>query len=160
MATDKSTVLTSVLDRRVRDLIADVRVDPPVVTGAVVDGRRVCWPLSEHRATEPAGDLLLVRDLLDVQVIDREGRHRGRVGEVELAEDDQGRLRVTAVETGLRPVLRRLGLGALSREASFSRLEWHELQTAPGRPHAVRSELPPPRHLYRRVLRVRRRPPR
>jgi len=160
MATEKSTVLTSVLDRRIRDLIADVRVDPPVVTGAVVDGRRVCWPLSEHRVTEPAGDLLLVRDLLDVQVIDRAGRHRGRVGDVELAEDEKGRLRVVAVETGLAPVLRRLGLGGLSTHASSRRLAWHELHAEAGRPHAVRSQQPPPRHLYRRVLRVRRRPPR
>lgn len=152
------TTLTRLLRKGVRELIADTRESPPVVTGAVVGGRRVGWPLSD-KVAEPTGDLLLVRDLLDVQVIDRDGRHRGRVGDVELADDEQGRLRVTAVETGLRPVLRRLGLGALSRDATFSRLEWHELQTAPGRPHAVRSELPPPRHLYRRMLRVRRRPP-
>jgi len=160
MATEKSTVLTSVLDRRVHDLIADVRVDPPVVTGAVVDGRRVCWPLSEHPEAEPTGDLLLVRDLLDVQVIDRAGRHRGRVGDVELAEDEDGRMRVVAVETGLAPVLRRLGLGVLSTHASFGRLAWNELHTASERPHAVRSEQAPPRHLYRGGLRVRRRPPR
>jgi hypothetical protein len=152
------TTLTRLLRKGAHELIADTRESPPVVTGAVVGGRRVGWPLSDT-AAEPTGDLLLVRDLLDVQIVDRDGRHRGRVGDVELAEDAQGRLRVTAVETGLRPVLRRLGLGALSRDVSFSRLEWHELQTAPGRPHAVRSELPPPRHLYRRVLRVRRKPP-
>ena len=154
-----TTTLTRLLRDDVRELIADARETPPLVTGAVVGGRRVAWPLSDQTA-EPAGELLLVRDLLDVQVIDRDGRHRGRVGDVELTEDEQGRLRVTGVETGLAPVLRRLGLGALSRHVRLSRLEWHELHTAAGRPHAVRSDQPPPRHLYRRVLRVRRRPPR
>jgi len=153
------TTLTRLLRKGVRELIADTRESPPVVTGAVVDGRRVRWPPSD-KAAEPTGDLLLVRDLLDVQVIDRAGRHRGRVGDVELAEDEKGRLRVVAVETGLAPVLRRLGLGGLSTHASSGRLAWHELHAEAGRPHAVRSQQPPPRHLYRRVLRVRRRPPR
>jgi len=153
------TTLTRLLRKGVRELIADTRESPPVVTGAVVDGRRVRWPPSD-KAAEPPGDLLLVRDLLDVQVIDRAGRHRGRVGDVELAEDEKGRLRVVAVETGLAPVLRRLGLGGLSTHASSGRLAWHELHAEAGRPHAVRSQQPPPRHLYRRVLRVRRRPPR
>ena len=159
MATGHRTALTSVLDRRVHELIADARVDPPLVTGAIEDGRRVPRPNSGTPG-EPQGDLLLVRDLLDVQVLDRDGRHRGRVGEVELVADADGRLRVVAVETGLAPVLRRLGLGRLAGYASSARLEWHDLATAPQRPHAVRSRVPPPRHLYRRVLRVRRRPPR
>ena len=147
------------LDRRVRELIADARVDPPLVTGAVVDGRRVRWPLTGALG-QPEGELLLVRDLLDVQVIDRDGRHRGRVGEVELVADAEGRLRVAAVETGLAPVLRRLGLKRFARLASSARLEWGDLATAPERPHAVRSRMPPPRHMFKGVLRVRRRPPR
>jgi hypothetical protein len=148
-----------VIDRRVHELIADARRDPPLVTGAVVDGRRVRWPLNGPPG-EPEGELLLVRDLLDVQVIDRDGRHRGRVGEVELVEDADGRLRVVAVETGVAPVLRRLGLRWFAGRASSTRLEWGDLATAPERPHAVRSRVAPPRHLYRKVLRVRRRPPR
>jgi hypothetical protein len=159
MATISATALTSVIDRRVHELIADARLDPPLVTGAIVDGRRVRWPLPGAPG-QPEGELLLVRDLLDVQVLDRDGHHRGCIGEVELVADAEGRLRVVAVETGLAPVLRRLGLKRFAGYATSIRLEWHDLATAPERPHAVRSRRASPRHLYRGVLRVRRRPPR
>ena len=146
-----------------RELIADAGASPPEVTGMIVGGRRVALgtatPLTAGDAV-PRGDLLLVRDLLDVQVLDRSGRHRGRVGEVELGRGSEGALVVSAVETGLRPVLARLGLRRLARRAPADRIPWAHLHPQVGRAHAFSAELHDPPRRFHRVMRARRRPPR
>ena len=146
---------------RAAEVIADRAHDPPLVTGVDVHGRRLrLGPGETVGEGAPAGDLLLVCDVLDVQVLDRKGRHRGRVGEVELRRRDDGALEVVAVETGLRPVLRRLHLGRLAARASYDRIEWPHLHPQVGRTHAYRAELADRPRRFRGVLRARRRTPR
>jgi hypothetical protein len=140
--------------RRPTDLICDPAQNPPLVTGYLVAGRLVA-----AGADAPSEGLRLVRDVLDVQVLDRQGRHRGRVGEVELALDDGGRLRVVGVETGLRPVLARCGLGWLWRDAPSQRIAWAQLEPSLGRARALVSQAGGRPARYHRVMRVRRRAP-
>jgi hypothetical protein len=138
-------------------VIADRSHTPPVVTGVVVHGKRMSWPELEGAVV---GDLLLVRDVLDVQMLDRAGRHRGRVGDIELETDAHGALRVVAVETGLRPVLERLRLGLLARRASSDRIPWEELHPLAGRAHAFTATMPERPNRFEGVMRARRRSPR
>jgi sporulation protein YlmC with PRC-barrel domain len=142
---------------RPNEVIADGSRTPPVVTGVVVKGRRLAWPSLHGTAT---GDLLLVRDVMDVRVLDRQGRHRGCVGDIELDPDSDGQLRVVAVQTGLRPVLSRLGLGRLARHASFETIPWADLHPLAGRTHAFTAELQDRPQRFRGVMHARRRPPR
>ena len=143
------------------EVIADTAHRPPLVTGVEIHGRRMrLGPGQVVEEGAPAGDLLLVRDLLDVQVLDREGHHRGRVGEVQLELREDGMLAVAAVETGLRPVLCRLRLSRLAGRAFVDRIEWPELHPQVGRTHAYRTELAGRPSRFRGVLRARRRPPR
>jgi hypothetical protein len=143
------------------EVIADASHRPPVITGVEIHGRRM-WlkpgPVVERG--EPPGGLLLVRDVLDVQVLDHEGRHRGRVGEVELELSEDGTIVVAAVETGLRPVLRRLGFGRLSGNASHDRIAWDHLHPGVGRTHAYTAGLGDRPRRFQGVLRARRRSPR
>jgi hypothetical protein len=144
---------------RPSEVIADASGARPVITGVDVRGRR--RSLAGEGVVgdgSPQGDLLLVRDLLDVQVLDRRDRHRGRVGDVELATH-RGVIEVVAVETGLRPVLRRLGLGRLAGRASFDRVEWAHLHPGVGRAHAYTAELADRPSRFWGVVRARR-PPR
>jgi hypothetical protein len=145
---------------RPREVIADTSALTPVVTGVDVHGRRMTLSGSVVEDCSAAGDLLLVRDLLDVQVLDANGHHRGRVGEVELEPTADGSLEVVAVETGLRPVLRRLGLRWLAGRASSDRLTWSQLHPQAGRTHAYRTELAGRPRRFHGVLRARRRAPR
>jgi hypothetical protein len=146
---------------RPAEVIADRSHRPPLVTGVEIRGRRMrLGPGLVVQPGAPQGDLLLVRDVLDVQVLDNDGHHRGRVGDVELAQRGDGRLTVVAVETGLGPVLRRLRLGRLAARASSDRLEWPGLHPQVGRTHAYRAELANRPRRFRGVLRARRRPPR
>ena len=123
----------------------------------VVGGRRLelgaATPLTPGDA-DPRGDLL------DVQVLDRSGRHRGRVGEVELARGSEGELVMSAVETGLRPVLARLGLRRLAKRAPADRIPWAHLHPQVGRVHAFSADIHEPPRRFHRVMRARRRPPR
>jgi sporulation protein YlmC with PRC-barrel domain len=142
---------------RPNDVIADGSRTPPVVTGVVVKGRRLSWPSLQGTAT---GDLLLMRDVMDVRVLDRQGHHRGCVGDIQLEPDSDGELRVVAVETGLRPVLKRLGLGRLAQRATFETIPWADLHPLAGRTHAFTAELPNRPQRFRSVMHARRRAPR
>jgi hypothetical protein len=142
---------------RPSDVIADRSFTPPVVTGVVIHGRRLSWPSLDDVVD---GDLLLVRDVLDVQVLDGHGRHRGCVGEVELGAGPDGAVRVVGVETGLRPVLRRLRLGRLARRAPSETIAWKDLHPLAGRTHAFTAEAPRRSSRFRGVMHARRRPPR
>ena len=66
-----------------------------------------------HEADPTARRLLLARHVLDAQVVDLAGRRIARVGDVELALHE-GSLRAIAVDVGLAPVTRRLGLHGLA----------------------------------------------
>ena len=92
-------------------------------------------------APPSAGELLLKRDVLDAQVFDVGGKRLTRVGDVELVEEE-GELRLAAVDVGAAPILRRLGLGLLARRAKSVVVDWDELHLASGRGHALQLETP------------------
>jgi hypothetical protein len=94
----------------------------------------------EGKASAPEG-LRLVRDLLDAQVVDIAGRRLTRVGEIELASRDGG-LRAVAVDVGLAPVVRRLGLRRLARRLPSDVFDWQGIHFASGRGRQVQLESP------------------
>jgi hypothetical protein len=131
---------------RIDDLVADVGTGPPVVRAARCGDRVV--PVIVHdggfEATPGEGSdegLWLRRDLLDVQVYDTRGKRAGRVGDVELAFEEAS-LRVTGVDVGLVPVLRRLKLGRLARRAQPRRVAWDDLHVLSERGHALQLASP------------------
>jgi sporulation protein YlmC with PRC-barrel domain len=90
-------------------------------------------PPPDHRT------LLLARDVLDAQVVDLAGKRLARVGDVELAERD-GALCAVAVDVGLAPVLRRLGLRAVARRMREEWIGWDGIYLASGRGHRLQIE--------------------
>jgi hypothetical protein len=102
---------------------------------------------------------LLVRDVLDTQIVDVAGHRVTRVADVMLAELD-GRLRVVGVDVGAGAVIRRLGLRRLGARLAERRLPWDELHPL----HDVARSLvvdpppePPPHHRPLRYPRLGRR---
>lgn len=87
---------------------------------AVVGGdgpRAARWDGDRLAAGGPvaaAGLVPLRGDVLDRQIVDAGGRRVTRIGDVALAPVD-GRLEAVALEVGLRPVFRRLGLRRIAR---------------------------------------------
>ena len=134
---------------------------PPVIALEVRTGRytarRVPWdaiasldrsgaqlrlPARELPEAPPeAGELLLRRDVLDVQIFDVGGKRLTRVADVELVEDGGG-LVLAGVDVGAAPILRRLGLGSLAGRARSVVIDWDELHIASGRGHALQLETP------------------
>jgi sporulation protein YlmC with PRC-barrel domain len=89
----------------------------------------------------PAGTLSVARDVLDAQVVDVRGRRVARVGEVILTVDPDG-LRLSAVEVGPAPVLRRLGLRRLARRAAERPVDWRHVHLTSARGHALQLDAP------------------
>jgi len=89
----------------------------------------------------PPGDLYLARDLLDAQVVDLAGRRLARVGEIELALRG-AELRAIAVDVGLAPVVRRLGMRRLAGRLRGEVVGWDGLHFAGGRGHQVQLASP------------------
>jgi len=141
---------------RVADLAVDHGERFPVVTAiAIARGRTGSvepWAavarvdadqvvLSPAGGAPPAVDLYLVRDLLDAQVVDIAGRRLARVGEIELALRGS-ELRAVAVDVGLAPVARRLGLRRLARRLPSEVIGWDGVHFATGRGHPVQLASP------------------
>ena len=173
-----------VLDRngepfgRVRDLIVALGGQYPPVTGLVVEvaNRRTIflpWSAVETLDTNGArlvtsqidittfrqrpNEIRLWLDLQDKQIVDVEGRKIVRVNDIQLAPVD-GRLRLVAVDVGLKGILRRLGLsGPGERLARALKLpiehyiEWEDVDPVESsvsslklrKPHAALSTLRP-----------------
>ena len=74
----------------------------------------------------PEGELRLVRDVLDTQIIDVAGKRLARVSEVLLTRID-ATLRVAAVEVGAAGVWRRLGVQRLAEGRSEQAVDWRDL---------------------------------
>jgi CBS domain-containing protein/sporulation protein YlmC with PRC-barrel domain len=140
---------------RLRDLAVRLDEREPAVVALMVDGGRlVGWErvaAFERSEVTLAGDeppseaeeglLWLVRDVLDSQVVDVEGKRLARVGDVELARDGRS-LRVVAVDVGLSAVVRRLGPRWLARRLSRDALAWDEIHLASGRGHELQLSSP------------------
>jgi sporulation protein YlmC with PRC-barrel domain len=141
--------------------LADLEVEaserfPRVVAVRVARGREVAvvpWErverfddrgvvVREGAGPVQAGDgrvLRLRRDVLDAQVVDLAGKRLARVGDVVLARQDD-ELRAVAVDVGLAPVARRLGLRRLARRLRAETLGWDGIYLASGRGHRVQLE--------------------
>jgi len=148
--------LTELLRReRIADLVCEPVGERPRVLGRVAGG----VVIGSDGRPRPADGLWLVRDVLDVQLVDRAGRRGGRVGEVLLDHVVNG-LALVAVETGIRPVLARCGIARIWPNAPSRVISWAEIdRLPPGRGHALVTPAAPRRRRYRGVLRARRRAP-
>jgi|SRR5579875_1928576 len=148
----------------VRDLI--VRLDSgapwPEVTGLVarVAGRDLFVPYAQLARLDTSGawlheprlhlapfarrdnELLLATDVLDRQMLDVAGRRLVRVDDLQLVPVE-GRLRLAGIESGVRPLLRRLLPRELARHiAPGPALDWGEAEYLPGPLPVVRLQLP------------------
>jgi sporulation protein YlmC with PRC-barrel domain len=91
------------------------------------EGARVRPGTKTAPATLADHELLLARHVLDAQIVDLTGKCRTRVGDVELSTEN-GVLSVAGVEVGAAPLLRRLGLSFLVREAEATSIRWADLR--------------------------------
>ncbi len=127
--------LVTALMIRPRRRAVPVRADRTLVAGLGPGALRLTGPLPDGEG-ERDDEVLLRRDVLDVQVVDTASRRMARVGDVDLALTAEG-LRVVAVDVGWRAILRRLGLRRLARRASRDAIDWETLHVAAGRAHAL-----------------------
>lgn len=86
-----------------------------------------------------ATQLLLSRDVLDTQVVDLAGKRLARVGDIDLAIHENA-LRAVAVDVGLAPVARRLGLRRLAGRLHEDPIGWDDIYLASGPGHRVQLE--------------------
>ncbi|OBK75660.1 magnesium transporter [Mycobacterium sp. 1164985.4] len=95
-------------------------------------------------AASPLADneIMLVRDVLDTQIVDITGQRLTRVADVVLARRHDGRLEVVGVEVGFDAVLRRLGLGRLAKRLRSDAVAWTDLHPTSDRGHAVALGMP------------------
>ena len=149
---------------KLRDLTARLGVEHPVVHRLVIGSRRglthlVPWtavatfepseiqlrdvgPLNpfligrRELPLEP-DELLLVRAVLDTQIIDVVGHRRLRVADVVITRLADGRLEVAAVDVGGAAVWRRLGLQWLSQRFARRPGDWKDLHLTSARGHDV-----------------------
>lgn len=89
-----------------------------------------------------ADEILLVRDVLDTQVVDVAGQRLARVADVMLARTPDGRLDVLGVEVGFSGVLRRLGVGSRPTRTAEDLVAWSDLHLTSERGHAVQLATP------------------
>lgn len=93
---------------------------------------------------ESLGDdeILLVRDVLDTQIVDIAGQRVARVADVVLAHRRGLGIEIIGVEAGFGGVLRRLGLARLARKLSADAVAWSDLHLTSDRGHSVQMTMP------------------
>ncbi len=87
-------------------------------------------------------EILLVRDVIDTQIIDVVGQRLARVADVVLTRTANDRLEPVGVEVGFGGVLRRLGLHRLAARADEDVVTWTDLHLTSERGHAVQLATP------------------
>jgi hypothetical protein len=87
-------------------------------------------------------EILLVRDVIDTQIVDVVGQRLARVADVVLTRTANGRLELVGVEVGFGGVLRRLGLHRLAARADEDCVAWTDLHLTSERGHAVQLATP------------------
>lgn len=85
-------------------------------------------------------EILLVRDVLDTQIVDVVGQRLARVADVVLARVRGGRLELLGVEVGFSGVLRRLGVRRVRSGEDI--VAWSDLHLTSERGHAVQLATP------------------
>jgi sporulation protein YlmC with PRC-barrel domain len=136
---------------KVADLAVSLADAHPCVTQLAVRGRWYPWSavqafdskvqLRDTTSAESQRGLLLVRHVLDSQVVDLDGKRLRRVGDVELVEN-AGELRLVAVDVGTGALARRLGLHALARHLSSRTVDWQRLHVVARPAHALQLAAP------------------
>lgn len=89
-----------------------------------------------------ADAILLVRDVLDAQVVDVAGQRVTRVADVVLTRRHDGRLEVVGVEVGFDAVLRRLGLAWVAKGVRGDAIAFTDLHLLSDRGHTVQLATP------------------
>jgi sporulation protein YlmC with PRC-barrel domain len=87
-------------------------------------------------------ELLLVRDVLDTQIVDVIGQRLARVADVVLTRTADERLELVGVEVGFGGVLRRLGLRRLADRSREDVVAWTDLHLTSDRGHSVQLATP------------------
>jgi sporulation protein YlmC with PRC-barrel domain len=87
-------------------------------------------------------ELLLVRDVLDTQIVDVIGQRLARVADVVLTRTAHERLALVGVEVGFGGVLRRLGLRRLATRSGEDVVAWTDLHLTSERGHSVQLATP------------------
>jgi hypothetical protein len=87
-------------------------------------------------------EILLVRDVIDTQIVDVVGQRLARVADVVLTRTANDRLELVGVEVGFGGVLRRLGLHRLAARADEDVVTWTDLHLTSERGHAVQLATP------------------
>lgn len=89
--------------------------------------------------TDALGDdeILLVRDVLDTQIVDVVGQRLARVADVVLTRTADDRLELVGAEVGFGGVVRRLGLRRLAARDGEDCVAWTDLHLTSERGHAV-----------------------
>jgi sporulation protein YlmC with PRC-barrel domain len=137
---------------RLRDIGVSVNGATPRVSGFYTRDRRSSHVIRTAVNVERIGliaprfatgssELLLARDVLDRQVYDAAGRRLTRVGDVLLDLGPDGLAVVAGIDTGLRAILRRLGLGRGSSRRPFM-VAWSDLHLLSGPGHELQLRSP------------------
>jgi hypothetical protein len=87
-------------------------------------------------------EILLVRDVLDTQIVDLVGQRLARVPDVVLTRIADDRLELVGAEVGFGGVVRRLGLRRLAARDGEDCVAWTDLHLTPERGHAVQLATP------------------
>ena len=113
-------------------------------TGVLVHGTDDPTSFAITSTTDALGDdeILLVRDVLDTQIIDVVGQRLARVADVVLTRTADDRLELVGVEVGFGGVLRRLGLRRLAARDDEDVVAWTDLHLTSERGHAVQLATP------------------
>lgn len=90
----------------------------------------------------PGDEILLVRDVLDTQIVDVVGQRLARVADVALTRTAEGRLELVGVEVGFGGVLRRLSLAGLAAHTRRDVVAWTDLHLTSERGHTVQLDTP------------------
>lgn len=104
------------------------------VRGGIDDGAYRVSAIHDELGTD---EILLVRDVLDTQIIDVVGQRLARVADVLLVRTGAERLELAGVEVGFGAVLRRLGVPGFDARRGRDVVAWNDLHLTSERGHAV-----------------------
>jgi sporulation protein YlmC with PRC-barrel domain len=106
------------------------------------DGDLDLHAVGETGAALVDDELMLVRDVVDTQVVDVVGHRLARVADVIFTRTAEQRLEVIAVDVGFGSVVRRLGWRRLAERIGDDAIAWPDLHLTSGRGHTVQLATP------------------